>query len=180
MQLRSFRLKFQNEGKVGDQFGRQIESVAAYVPYMTVVGNHEQAYNFSHFINRYTMPNSDHNLFYSFDLGVAHFIAFSTEFYYYLKYGSHQIARQWEWLNNDLKVADQDREKRPWIITLGHRPMYCSNFQGDCARYESRVGEVYNGTRSPYVDPPAPVHVVTGSAVRIQLIPPLGNRIRES
>ena len=45
---------------------RQIEPVAAYVPYMTVVGNHEYAYNFSHFINRFTMPNTPHNLFYRF------------------------------------------------------------------------------------------------------------------
>ncbi len=26
---------------------------------------------------------------------------------------------------------------------------------------------VYNGTASPYVDPPAPLHVVTGSAVSV-------------
>uniref|UniRef100_A0A914C750 Iron/zinc purple acid phosphatase-like C-terminal domain-containing protein n=2 Tax=Acrobeloides nanus TaxID=290746 RepID=A0A914C750_9BILA len=88
---------------------------------------------------------------------------------------------------------------------MGHRPMYCSDFDGDdCTKYEDivRVGlpiihayglekvfwkygvdleiwahehtfermfplynrTVYNGTESPYVDPPAPVHVVTGSA----------------
>ncbi|PIO70063.1 hypothetical protein TELCIR_08095 [Teladorsagia circumcincta] len=30
-----------DDGRVGDEFLRQIETVAAYVPYMTVVGNHE-------------------------------------------------------------------------------------------------------------------------------------------
>lgn len=44
------------DGKVGDEFMRQIEPAAAYVPYMTSVGNHEQAWNFTHYINRFTMP----------------------------------------------------------------------------------------------------------------------------
>lgn len=43
---------------------RQIEPISAYVPYMTVVGNHEYKYNFSHYINRFTMPNTQDNLFY--------------------------------------------------------------------------------------------------------------------
>ena len=33
---------FRDNGSVGDQFMRQIESAAAYVPYMACPGNHEQ------------------------------------------------------------------------------------------------------------------------------------------
>ena len=33
--------KIQENGKRGDQFMRQIEPIAAYVPYMTCPGNHE-------------------------------------------------------------------------------------------------------------------------------------------
>ncbi|KAH7730749.1 nucleotide pyrophosphatase/phosphodiesterase [Aphelenchoides avenae] len=194
-----------NEGAFGDEFMRQIEPAAAYVPYMSVVGNHENNYNFSHYVNRFTMPDSEHNLFYSFDLGHAHFIAFSTEFYFYTNYGWTQIANQWKWLIDDLEKANRNRDKVPWIITMGHRPMYCSDFDGDdCTKYDSitRTGlplthaygleklfykygvdlelwahehsfermyavynrTVFNGTESPYVDPPAPVHIVTGSA----------------
>jgi hypothetical protein len=29
---------------------------------------------------------------------------------------------------------------------------------------------VYNGTESPYVDPPAPLHIVTGSAVGVDWV----------
>lgn len=30
------------EGAVGDQYMRQVESIAAYVPYMVCAGNHEE------------------------------------------------------------------------------------------------------------------------------------------
>ena len=30
-----------DNGNVGDEFMRQLEPIAAYVPYMTAVGNHE-------------------------------------------------------------------------------------------------------------------------------------------
>jgi hypothetical protein len=45
----------------GDQFMRQIEPIAAYVPYTVIVGNHEQAYNFSNYVARFTMDKSVSN-----------------------------------------------------------------------------------------------------------------------
>lgn len=73
------------------------------------------------------MPGNTENLFYSFDMGPVHFIAFSTEFYYFLNYGLKSVANQYNWLKEDLRKANENREQRPWIITFGHRPMYCSN-----------------------------------------------------
>ena len=35
--------------RVGDEFMNQIEKIAAYLPYMTCAGNHEEAYNFSNY-----------------------------------------------------------------------------------------------------------------------------------
>lgn len=34
---------YENDGEQGNEFMRKIESIAAYVPYMTCVGNHEEA-----------------------------------------------------------------------------------------------------------------------------------------
>ncbi|XP_055377473.1 acid phosphatase type 7-like [Condylostylus longicornis] len=131
--------------KIGDEFMRQIETIAAYVPYMVCPGNHEEKYNFSNYRARFSMPNGAESLFYSFDLGPVHFISFSTEVYYFLNYGIKSLVNQYEWLEKDLAEASkpENRKLRPWIITYGHRPMYCSNGHGnDCTKFETliRVG----------------------------------------
>jgi acid phosphatase type 7 len=82
------------------------------------------------------------NHFYSFNIGSAHIISFSTEFYYMIEYGWQQIQVQYEWLESDLKEAakPENRAIRPWIITLGHRPMYCTtDNDDDCTHNESIV-----------------------------------------
>ena len=107
----------------------------------------------------------------SWDLGPAHIISFSTEVYFFLNYGRHLVERQFHWLESDLQVtwlevpshpltslpspplslpltlgpslqkANKNRAARPWIITMGHRPMYCSNADlDDCTWHESKVG----------------------------------------
>ncbi|XP_065882437.1 acid phosphatase type 7-like [Dysidea avara] len=198
-------LKQISGGKVGDDFMNEIQDIATKVPYMTAPGNHEKAYNFSHYINRFAMPGGQANYYYSWDVGNAHFILFSTEVYFYFNYGPELVRYQYEWLEKDLKEVNS-RKDRPWIITGAHRPMYCSTVDvDDCNHREGtvRTGHpffheygleklfydygvdielwaheheyqrmwpvynrtVYNGSDSePYVDPKAPVHVITGSA----------------
>lgn len=83
---------------------------------------------------------SVNNMFYSFDIGPAHVIAFSTEYYFFVEYGWHQIGNQFRWLEADLKRANANRRERPWIITIGHRPMYCSGDNlADCTRRSSII-----------------------------------------
>ncbi|KAM4640526.1 acid phosphatase type 7 isoform 1-T1 [Discoglossus pictus] len=131
-----------DDARVGDEFMRQIESVAAYVPYMTCPGNHEEAYNFSNYRNRFSMPGDTEGLWYSYNLGPAHIISLSTEVYFYRKYGEELVGKQFKWLQKDLQEATtpSQRAMRPWIITMGHRPMYCTNFDSDdCVRYNSVI-----------------------------------------
>ncbi|XP_040179282.1 acid phosphatase type 7 [Rana temporaria] len=131
-----------DNAQVGDEFMRQIESVAAYIPYMTCPGNHEEAYNFSNYRMRFSMPGVTEGLWYSWDLGPAHIISFSTEVYFYLKYGQELVAEQFKWLQRDLQEATSKarRSERPWIITMAHRPMYCTNFNSDdCAKVNSTI-----------------------------------------
>lgn len=75
--------------------------------------------------NTAPLSNRINNFYYSLDMGPAHLILFSTEFYYYPQYGWNLIKQQYEWLETDLIKANENRAQRPWIIVMGHRPMYC-------------------------------------------------------
>jgi hypothetical protein len=176
---------------------RRLEPIAATVPYMTTEGNHESGFNFSHYVNRFSMPsNSTSPHWYSWDMGPAHFISYSTEVYFYSYFSGWGESEQLKWLQEDLARATSpdNRAQRPWIIVYGHRPMYCSNLdRDDCttpmsvvrAGFESlffeagvdiileahehsyeRLWPVYNETvtAQDYVNPVAPVHLVSGTA----------------
>lgn len=128
--------------RVGDRFMNQIEPMAAYVPYMTCPGNHEEACNFSNYRERFSMPGDTQGIYYSWNVGPVHIISFSTELYYFLKYGIEPLVQQHKWLQKDLEEASrpENRAKRPWIITMAHRPMYCSNAVGDsCENHENEI-----------------------------------------
>ncbi|KAI8432465.1 hypothetical protein MSG28_004852 [Choristoneura fumiferana] len=137
-----------DDGKRGDQFMRQIQPLAAMVPYMTCPGNHEATYNFSNYRARFSMPGGTESMFYSFDLGPLHIVSISTEYYYFLQFGARMLFTQYAWLQQDLAEAnkEENRKVRPWIVLMGHRPMYCSNSDDIDCSFD------------------APVHVVTGSA----------------
>ena len=110
----------------------QIESVAQEVPYMVAAGNHESHHNFSHYTNRFGMPNKrdSANLFYSFDLGLVHFVAYNTEAYFNMTDngaasgdGNDCVKAQYA---ADLAKANANRAAVPWVVIFGHRPMYCN------------------------------------------------------
>ncbi|EDO41277.1 predicted protein [Nematostella vectensis] len=198
---------FTNNGTYGDEFMRQIQPIAALVPYMTCPGNHESAYNFSDYKNRFSMPGNTNGMYYSWNIGPVHFISISTEVYFSTYYGYDLIDYQYAWLERDLKEATskENRTLRPWIFAMGHRPMYCSNLdRDDCTNHLSivRTGipeknkpgledlfyeygvdvllwahehsyerlwplynkQMCNGTKGAYINPCAPVHIITGSA----------------
>ncbi|BFZ07401.1 hypothetical protein BsWGS_10440 [Bradybaena similaris] len=127
------------QGQVGDEFMRQIQTLAARLPYMTCPGNHEEAYNFSHYRHRFNMPGDEGRTYYSFNMGPVHFVSLSTELFFFWYYGPSQIVKQYYWLQKDLEEANkpENRKLRPWIIVFGHRPMYCSSSgTADCTRNE--------------------------------------------
>ncbi|ROT76163.1 Iron/zinc purple acid phosphatase-like protein [Penaeus vannamei] len=113
-----------DNARVGDEFMRQIQPIAAYVPYLTCPGNHEQMYNFSNYRARFSMPNHEdtENLFFSWNMGPVHFIAVNTEAYYFLEYGLKPLSRQYDWLIKDLENVAELLSCAVAMIGLGSLP----------------------------------------------------------
>lgn len=109
---------------VWDQWGRQISSTAALVPYMTTVGNHEKVYNFTAYRNRFHMPGDvdggEHNFWFSYSVGQIAYVSMSTEHPYDVG------TPQYTFLESELKRFNASRSTYPWIFVGGHRPMYSS------------------------------------------------------
>ena len=65
------------------------------------------------------MPyDEDKNMFFSFDMGLVHFVSVSTEFYYFLNYGLIQVKNQYEWLEADLAKVDRYIKSLKVILEL--------------------------------------------------------------
>ncbi|XP_033755018.1 acid phosphatase type 7-like [Pecten maximus] len=121
-------------GLNGDNFMELIQPVAARVPYMTSPGNHELTNSLHHYRTRFSMPGVSwpmplDRLWYSYNVGPVHFISFSSEVYFIDN--AYYVCTQFYWLLEDLIKANQNRDKQPWIVAMGHRPMYCSNHDVD-------------------------------------------------
>lgn len=114
-----------NSSYVWDTYMDQMQAIVANVPYMTCPGNHERPFDFASYVNRFRMPyslsDSPSPLYYSFDYLGIHFTMFSTEEDF-----SNGTA-QHKWIEEDLAKASLNRNKVPWIIVVGHRPLYCSD-----------------------------------------------------
>jgi len=142
---------YNENGTRGDVWLNSVQSIYANVPVMTVPGNHERAYNFSNYKNRFTMPmrEDNDNFWYSFDMGPIHFVGISTESYMYPdQIEALVFQRQFEWLKADLAQANANRKNVPWIVTFGHRPMYCApndHDHDDCHSIRSVIRDGFHG-----------------------------------
>ncbi|RCH96017.1 hypothetical protein CU097_011539 [Rhizopus azygosporus] len=132
-------------GTKGDEYLNFMQELFANVPYLGAVGNHESAYNFSHYKNRfnivpYAESKFSNSMMYSINYKSLHLVSFSTEIYFE---GSEQeIQTGINWLEADLKEANKHRDKRPWIIVMTHHPMYCSANSTDCT---TKAATIRNG-----------------------------------
>ncbi|EYU28840.1 hypothetical protein ABFS82_12G093900 [Erythranthe guttata] len=146
-----------------DNFFNQIEPIASKVPYHVCIGNHEYDWpaqpwkpDWSYSIYgkdgggecgvpyslRFNMPGNSleptgtrspptRNLYYSFDMGVVHFVYFSTETNFL------SGSKQYEFLKNDLSSVD--RNKTPYVVVHGHRPMYTTSYETRDAPFRERL-----------------------------------------
>jgi hypothetical protein len=76
---------------------------------------------------------SPNNLYYSWDAGLVHYIALSTEHWFGVKdkAGKATLQAMLAWLEEDLKKANANRDAVPWVVAHGHRDIYCSTGEYD-------------------------------------------------
>lgn len=105
---------------IWDLWFDQISTLAARVPYMPSIGNHEDEpdLGLSSYLGRFALPNNER--WYSFDWGNTHVISLDTESSY--TRDSEQLA----WLENDLADASADRDI-DWIVVFFHKPPYSAS-----------------------------------------------------
>jgi predicted phosphohydrolase len=115
------------------KFLQVIQPVSTSAPLMVTLGNHDIDNTsgptfqqpFPSFSRLYSMPGN--GLDYSFDYGNVHFISIFSGIANtavqsgVLRYGND--TREREWLENDLKKANQNR-RTGWIIVFMHYPLY--------------------------------------------------------
>ncbi|KAK9741950.1 hypothetical protein RND81_03G139200 [Saponaria officinalis] len=117
-----------------DYFLHLIAPFASRVSYMTAIGNHERDYIDSGSV--YITPDSGGECgvpyetyfpmptpakdkpWYSIEQGPVHFTVISTE------HDWKPDSEQYKWMKSDM--ASVNRERTPWLIFTGHRPMYTS------------------------------------------------------
>ncbi|KAI8981413.1 Metallo-dependent phosphatase-like protein [Pilobolus umbonatus] len=110
-----------SNGTKGDDYFNYMQELMASVPCLGGVGNHEEKYNYTHYKNRfnavpYEESNSDNSLMYSIDYKELYMVSFSTEVF--LKGSVEEMMTTLNWLRKDLKKANRNRDKRPWVIGI--------------------------------------------------------------
>merc|ERR1712176_371504 len=99
---------------------------------------------------------SNTSRYFSLDFGLVHLVALDMNMYY----GDDPCGEpcrkaQLAWLEEDLQLANANREAVPWLLVFSHYPMYCSGCnakQVSSAYYASDDAELCgNGNSSASV-----------------------------
>eukprot|EP01139_Manchomonas_bermudensis_P018992 Amastigsp_a676288_29.p1 type:complete len:534 gc:universal Amastigsp_a676288_29:310-1911(+) len=128
---------------VWDEFMRRIEPIAAYVPYVVSVGNHDCPFEFASIRARFYNPfdglSEPSNLYWSVQYRYVHLLVFATD----ATPGDSttQFAPgtpQFDWIVADLSAYNTTVAPAlhsaglPSLLFLsGHRPLYCTSAKDD-------------------------------------------------
>jgi hypothetical protein len=132
-----------NKSTVGNEFMRQVSEIYQHKPLMVAAGNHEHNDNFTQYTQRFksqekyagSNSRSDTSFYYSFDVGLIHYVVINTEVYKYVNQTASSPLpftpeEQLAWLEEDLKLANKNRDEVPWIVMAGHKGWYMNEFSG--------------------------------------------------
>jgi hypothetical protein len=86
----------------------------------------------------YRQSNFPDAMQYSINYKSLHLISFDTEVFF--EGSEDQALTSLHWLEQDLIKATRARSERPWIVVIGHRPLYCSILSNlDCTDYAEKL-----------------------------------------
>jgi len=138
-----------------EAFMLEIEPIASHIPYMALPGNHETTCsestpeicptnqkNFTAYRTRFEFPYQEsggsHNMWYSFDYNMVHWIKINTETDFPgapenpgTSLNAGPFGDQQAWIEADLQKANANRAKVPWVVMSGHRPVWFAGGQDD-------------------------------------------------
>lgn len=128
------------------KYMKMLSDFMPHAPYMVCVGNHEKgpknhpydefeipfrAYNYRFYMPGRNESSIGHNMWHSFEYGPITFVAIDTETNFpgahFAKYDKDFHGDQLKWLDETLSKVD--RKKTPWLIVVGHRPIYSSTHE---------------------------------------------------
>lgn len=129
---------------VWDNYLNQIEPLAARIPFMLTLGNHENEkktidgkevkIGYASYLARFALPKPEER--YTFDYGNARFVAFNSDDY--------KNEAQLKWLREVLSAARKDSGVK-WIIVFQHHPPYgSSKGRGDNQGLIATVTPIYD------------------------------------
>lgn len=124
-----------------DQWLTAAQPLAASVPLMTALGNHETycdkngqlepcSREPAEYLEHFRMPNEG-KLYYDFDWGPAHFVALDTEAYH--PDDATQATRTDPAAQKAFLEASLAKRADAWNVVYFHRPLYSSNVHDDGA-----------------------------------------------
>eukprot|EP00756_Hemistasia_phaeocysticola_P031493 Hpha_TRINITY_DN16356_c0_g4::TRINITY_DN16356_c0_g4_i1::g.58643::m.58643 len=91
------------------------------------------------------------------DIGPVHIASYNTEAW--ANHGGRGIVRDcYRWLRHDLRKANANRDKVPWIVTVAHTPMYTSGYRKRRVRKDPRTGKARGPGSVQGFDPLAKKH----------------------
>ena len=99
---------------------------------------------------------SNTSRYFSVDFGLVHLIALDLNVYYGVDACSDPCKQaQKRWLEEDLKQANANRERVPWVIAMSHYPFYCTGCDTNevsGAYYASDDAELYGNNNATAAD----------------------------
>lgn len=120
---------FTDDSRVGDDYMNTIQSVAAAVPYMVIAGNHEEPDDYQNYNSRFAMPSN--NFYHTYTIGLVRFVGFNTES---IHSNDSMTQATYDFLASTLNRTAEDKAEFPWLVVMGHRPLYCNSDTKSCQK----------------------------------------------